>query len=231
MVASYPGLGLVILTDGKTETECATVTVTPGGLAGLLLPGGSVPPLPFTPQMLQQREFDLLQQLFDTTSRAARLPDRAAETDTVQVAKPSTVTVATDNVLPDRPADAGPDAGDAESDSAEEAEWSGRSAPYLRLLGQVDLLHVGDEATMPGRGIELIAYLNLNGAVDGLQLQRSFWPHNGRAENNQRQLVKKVRIALGHHPDGRLLLPENTHHSAMSSTRRSAPIGTISVLG
>ena len=85
-------------------------------------------------------------------------------------------------------------------------------APYVRLLGPVDALHLADEDAMPGRGVELMAYLLLNGRVEGRQLQMAFWPDTKDASNNQRGLAKKVRLALGHSPTGELLLPENVNH-------------------
>jgi DNA-binding SARP family transcriptional activator len=76
---------------------------------------------------------------------------------------------------------------------------------------------------MPRRGIELVAYLNLNGPVDGRQMQMAFWPDTAQASNNQRQLAKKVRVALGHTLDGMPLLPENTqrHGYQLDSAIRS----------
>ncbi|CAM5534236.1 LysM peptidoglycan-binding domain-containing protein [Leifsonia shinshuensis] len=100
--------------------------------------------------------------------------------------------------------------GAASSNSATEApDWP---APYVRLLGPVDALHVADTEGMPGRGVELMAYLLLNAPVEGKQLQMAFWPDTTNAANNQRQLAKKVRLALGHTPEGDLLLPENVNH-------------------
>ncbi|CAQ03312.1 LysM peptidoglycan-binding domain-containing protein [Clavibacter sepedonicus] len=98
----------------------------------------------------------------------------------------------------------------AEDEVVEESpSWP---APYVRLLGPVDALHLADEDAMPGRGVELMAYLLLNGRVEGRQLQMAFWPDTKDASNNQRGLAKKVRLALGHSPTGELLLPENVNH-------------------
>jgi len=98
---------------------------------------------------------------------------------------------------------------DASSETSDAPDWP---APYVRLLGPVDALHVADMEGMPGRGVELMAYLLLNAPVEGKQLQMAFWPDTTNAANNQRQLAKKVRLALGHTPDGDLLLPENVNH-------------------
>jgi len=85
-------------------------------------------------------------------------------------------------------------------------EWP---APYIRLLGPVDVLNVADAETLPGRGAEMMAYLLLqDGPVPGAQLQKAMWKEaTDRTNNNLRQLATKVRSALGNDPDGKLLLP------------------------
>lgn len=91
---------------------------------------------------------------------------------------------------------------------------TGPLVPYLRFLGPVEAAGVNPETPMPGRGLELLAFLLLrNGPVDGLQLQRAFWPDTPDAANNQRGLAKKIRVALGHNPSGELFLPENINHN------------------
>ncbi|GAB3033887.1 BTAD domain-containing putative transcriptional regulator [Parafrigoribacterium mesophilum] len=229
LVTDNPDLGLVVVTNGPAESDCATVSIRTESQAELRLPGGTMPALPFKPQILQRRELELLQQLVDTTTRASKVPasaarlDDAGTVDSVEadpsdngrsVGQPAPEIVANDEIQrvldePERVLD--------------EPAWSGWRAPYLRLLGPVDMLNVEDEAAMPGRGAELIAYLNLNKAVDGRQLQHAFWPDTIDAGNNQRQLAKKVRVALGHTPEGQPLLPENTdrhgyslHHAVRS---------------
>lgn len=86
-------------------------------------------------------------------------------------------------------------------------------APYVRLLGTVDALHVADNESMPGRGVELMAYLMLqDGPAEGLMLRKAFWPNTKDAQNNQRKLANQARAALGTDPSGSALFPENVNH-------------------
>lgn len=86
-------------------------------------------------------------------------------------------------------------------------EWP---APYVRVLGTIDVLNVADPDGLPGRGVEMMAYLLLhNGQVPGAQLHKAFWPDkNDPTSNNARQLAKHLRNALGSDPSGHKLLPE-----------------------
>ncbi len=86
-------------------------------------------------------------------------------------------------------------------------EWP---APYVRVLGTIDVLNVADPDVLPGRGVEMMAYLLLhNGQVPGAQLHKAFWPDkNDPTSNNARQLAKHLRNALGSDPSGHKLLPE-----------------------
>lgn len=81
-------------------------------------------------------------------------------------------------------------------------------APYVRMLGPVDVMNVQEK--LPGRGAEMMAYLLLHGGqVPGAQLHKAFWPDKVDPDaNNARQLAKHLRNALGADPDGRKLLPE-----------------------
>lgn len=147
-----------------------------GSAAQLHLPEPSVPPIPFRPQQLSDREVELLEQLFATTTESSEL---AAPSETRH---------------------------DLAISTADEL------APRLGLLGPVELTNLEDPEALPGRGAELAAFLSLNAAVEGRRLQKAFWPDTVDASNNQRQLATKLRVALGHAPDGRLLLPENSDH-------------------
>jgi LysM repeat protein len=88
------------------------------------------------------------------------------------------------------------------------------SAPSLRLLGPVSLNAIGGDSSMPGRGVELITYLHLKGAlVSGTQIQKDFWPNTVDASNALRSLVLKTRRALGSKDATTMLLPSNANHS------------------
>lgn len=222
MANSNPNLGLVVLAHGTTDNDWPTVSLTAVDRAELLLPGRSIPALPFQPQILQHRELDLLQQLVDTAARSSRPADYPAATDPNRLEHTDTTLAERADV--EQASEAHFIVGtEPDQRAREEPGSSGWSAPYLRLLGPLDILRVGDEAAMPRRGIELVAYLNLNGPVDGRQMQMAFWPDTAQASNNQRQLAKKVRVALGHTLDGMPLLPENTqrHGYQLDSAIRS----------
>lgn len=81
-------------------------------------------------------------------------------------------------------------------------------APYVRMLGPVDVLNVPEK--LPGRGAEMMAYLLLHGGqVPGAQLHKAFWPDKVDPDaNNARQLAKHLRNVMGADPDGHKLLPE-----------------------
>lgn len=90
-------------------------------------------------------------------------------------------------------------------------------APYLRMLGPIEALNAAD--TLPGRGIELLAYLTLQpGATPGAQIQKAMWPDKyDPSNNNLRTLAKQVRSALGNAPDGTPLLPEGRNSIGFTS--------------
>ncbi|MFT4284321.1 MAG: LysM peptidoglycan-binding domain-containing protein [Protaetiibacter sp.] len=90
-------------------------------------------------------------------------------------------------------------------------------APYLRMLGPIEALNAAD--TLPGRGIELLAYLTLqSGATPGAQIQKAMWPDKyDPSNNNLRTLAKQVRSALGNAPDGTPLLPEGRNSVGFTS--------------
>ena len=225
LVARDERLGVAIIAHGEFDGSRATIRVDSSGRAELFLPGGTMPPLPFTPQLLRGRELELLQDLFDTTEKEAVHPATAEWEPT---SAPSREVAATPPLpepgpLPEGPRDDFQDpnlrthpeteANSPNSELPEVGQSAGPLVPYLRFLGPVEATGLNPEKPMPGRGIELMAYLLLrNGPIDGLQLQRAFWPDTPDAANNQRGLAKKVRVALGHSPSGELFLPENINH-------------------
>ena len=91
-------------------------------------------------------------------------------------------------------------------ESATAPDWP---APYVRILGPVDVLHLGEPDRLPGRGFELLAFLNLSAPVNGTMLQQASWPDTVKAKDNQRKLVRLVRNALGAAPNGEQLFPQN----------------------
>ena len=222
-------LGIAIVANGEVDASRASIRVDSSGRAELFLPGGTMPPLPFTPQLLRGRELELLQDLFDTTEKEAVHPAIAERELT---SAPSREVAATPPLPDPDPLPEGPrddfqdpnlrthpetDANTPNSELPEAKHTTSPLVPYLRFLGPVEATGVNPEKPMPGRGLELMAYLLLrNGPIDGLQLQRAFWPDTPDAANNQRSLAKKVRVALGHNPSGELFLPENiSHHGYM----------------
>lgn len=277
LVARMPRLGIATVASGDAIAAGSTVVITDRTTAEYRS-GGQLPPLPFHPQILAGEELELIQNLFDTTTREsipADLPienhiderppleeqtaapeatetagELAEETET-PVAEIPTVNTPAEEVAvgsvdetavePDLSSEE-PASGSASSDvddaaslpepdaatavdstssvSVEPAtegldpaatvqapEWP---APYVRLLGTIDVLNVADADSLPGRGVEMMAYLLLhNGQVPGAQLQKAFWPDKYEpSNNNARQLAKHLRNALGSDPEGHKLLPE-----------------------
>jgi hypothetical protein len=233
LVDRVPRLGIATVSNGATVTRGSTVRITSRDAAELISAGDAMPALPFKPQVLDGEELKLIQELFDTTDHDA-VPVTPRVTDAPIVDEPDPLTedatqVPVDESI-DQVATATNEPAEPETDVDELAEFEPETdvdelaeveaavevpawpAPYVRLLGPVDALQLADNEPMPGRGVELMAYLLLNGTVDGRQLQTAFWPDTPNASNNQRGLAKKVRVALGHSPDGELLLPENVNH-------------------
>jgi hypothetical protein len=223
LVDRVPRLGIATVSNGATVARGSTVRITSRDAAELISAGDTMPALPFKPQVLDGEELRLIQELFDTTDHdAVPVTARVVDTSTVdesetleEIDVPEAADESIDQVATttDDPAAIEPEEDvnvPADAEAAVEAPaWP---APYVRLLGPVDALQLADNEPMPGRGVELMAYLLLNGTVDGRQLQTAFWPDTPNASNNQRGLAKKVRVALGHSPDGELLLPENVNH-------------------
>jgi len=131
-----------------------------------------------------------------TTASAATAP-----------AEPAVVAEPTDDVAA-TPIDVPNEAPDVPS-TAETATAPNWPAPYVRMLGPVDVLHLADPDRLPGRGAELLTYLSLSAPVNGTMLQQAFWPDTVNAKDSQRKLVRLVRQALGADPDGTPLFPEN----------------------
>jgi hypothetical protein len=225
LVARDERLGVAVVANGEVDASRATIRVESSGRAVLYLPGGIMPPLPFTPQLLRGRELEFLQELFDTTEKEAvdSAPDER-EPDSVPSPEVAATSISPEpDPLTEGPRDDFQDPNlrthpeteaDAPKPELPEAEQATRPlVPYLRFLGPVEATGLNPEMPLPGRGIELMVYLLLrNGPIDGLQIQRAFWPDTPDAANNQRGLAKKVRVALGHTPSGELFLPENINH-------------------
>ena len=216
--------GLAIVANGSLDDGHATIRIDSAGHAELVLPGSAMPPLPFTPQLLRDRDIDLLEGLLDTTEHDAVPPPSTAPTPAPRPTREMAADMLPAPIDPPdgqrdsgedlrrwQPAAAGTDAPASTFANAEPT--TGLKVPYLRLLGPVEAEGLRPGELMPGRGIELMAYLSLRrGPVDGLQLQKAFWPDTPDAANNQRGLAKKVRVALGHNSAGELWLPENVNH-------------------
>jgi nucleoid-associated protein YgaU len=223
LITRFGRWGVAIVANGSVHDSHATIRLDPSGHAELVLPANAMPPLPFTPQLLRDHELELLQGLLDTT-----------EEDPVQptLIDPTPVSTSTLKTAPEMlPESDGPLEGQegAAEDSTpwqhetgsdapapnlpDDEQATGSMVPYLRFLGPVEVEGLGPAELLPGRGVELMAYLSLRGGpVGGLQLQKAFWPDTPDAANNQRGLAKKVRVALGHNLSGELWLPENINH-------------------
>ncbi|MFM9920897.1 LysM peptidoglycan-binding domain-containing protein [Lacisediminihabitans sp. H27-G8] len=215
-------LGFAVIAAGELNLGSATIRIGAPGRAELILTGGVMPPLPFTPQTLGPGELGLLQELFDTTDNEAA-PAVAASRETNDASpEPSVIAARPESDSSEEPGTHSPDDVTELPAQGEAAispttlparEVPAPRAPYIRLLGPVEAEGLDPATEMPGRGIELMAYLLLReGPVDGLQLQRAFWPDTRDASNNQRGLAKQVRVALGRSSSGEPFLPENANH-------------------
>lgn len=105
------------------------------------------------------------------------------------------------------------------TDTEQVPDWP---APYIRLLGPVDALHIADMEAMPGRGIEFLAFLLLqeSSSVPGSLVQSKMWSTYSTDNNNARQLATRIRAALGHDPDGNPLLPEGRSGAGFSTHKQ-----------
>jgi len=254
LVERVPRLGIATVANGDMVGNGSVVRISSASSAELVSPGGTMPPLPFTPQVLQGRELELVQELFATTEQApiaappttpvdivsipnlvptsaagddltaehVEVAELTSEADTTaesateavsditedaELAQQPVSELADENVT-DKVADVSPKPENVPSaeESATAPDWP---APYVRILGPVDVLHLGEPDRLPGRGFELLAFLNLSGPVNGTMLQQAFWPDTVKAKDNQRKLVRLVRNALGAAPTGEQLFPEN----------------------
>lgn len=260
LVERVPRLGIATIANGETVGTGSIVRISSATSAELVSPGEVMPPLPFTPQVLQGRELELVQELFATTEQ-----DCVAAPATAPV---STITAPADEEAPASAAEAAltvneapaaaahpddslsaqtaaervpeanahdeaedavpavedvtepaPDVAIAPADvpadvesvpvAADEVTAPDWPAPYVRMLGAVDVLHLAAPDRLPGRGAELLSYLNLTAPVNGTMLQQAFWPDTVNAKDSQRKLVRLVRQALGADPTGTPLFPEN----------------------
>lgn len=254
LVQRVPRLGIATVANGDMVGNGSIVRISSASSAELVSPGNTMPPLPFTPQVLQGRELELVQELLATTEQApvaapptapvdvvstpVSLPSPAASDDlpVVDLAAEEPATQAAtalqsvtkrvsddtetaelieqpeaepiDKIVAVDAADvsSGPESVSSTGESVTAPDWP---APYVRILGPVDVLHLGEPDRLPGRGFELLAFLNLSGPVNGTMLQQAFWPDTVKAKDNQRKLVRLVRNALGAAPNGEQLFPEN----------------------
>lgn len=236
LVMQLPRLGVATVASGVAVDGGATIRATNRDTAQYIS-GGSLPELPFKPQLLEGEELELLQSLLATAKQEATPPaeiiDDAADADgepptldgpavmetientenpapvvdaetdepaAVDIAPTSETHSAAVEVL-ERPTESAAD--------AVEPEVPGWPAPYLRLMGPIEALNLPDKDAMPGRAVELLALLHLQGeTVPGALLQKKLWPDKYDPENNNtKTLARKVRVAIGSDPDGELLLP------------------------
>ena len=236
LVAQMPRLGIATIAQGEVLVAGASIEVTSTESAEYRS-GEGVPPLPFRPQVLADTELAQLLELFATTQLPAQPADLVAEypgsfksdpaapemntigvvtaaTDEEQadvvVSSSSADAVVTPIVPVEQPADTTTDAAAVSPLEDESAgvvpDWP---APYVRVLGPVDVLNV--DGKLPGRGAEFLSFLLLQDTtmVPGAVVQKKLWQDTVSADNNHaRQLAGQVRAALGNAPDGTPLLPE-----------------------
>ncbi|GAA4492322.1 hypothetical protein [Microbacterium panaciterrae] len=242
LVERMPRLGIATVSHGAPLVDGATINVQSAQDAEYCS-GGAMPPMPFRPQILAGQELDAMRELFAVTEQAGHVVDLIAEHPQPAEAEPLPATEAmVANAAAELVAQDDEDAADAAAAAettadAEEshapaeaaAELEGESAPMvvvpdwpapmIRLLGPVDAEGIADPEALPGRGLELLAFLLLqNGPVAGSFVQSQLWPDKYDPKNgNARTLAKQVRGALGHDPDGNPLLPEGRASAGFSA--------------
>ncbi len=236
LVAQMPRLGIATIAQGEVLVAGASIEVASTESAEYRS-GEGVPPLPFRPQVLAGTELAQLLELFATTQLPAQPADLVAEypgsfvpdpdapeMNTVGVVSASTNEEQADVVVSsssaeavvtpiapvEQPADTTTDAVAAppleDASAGVVPDWP---APYVRVLGPVDVLNV--DGKLPGRGAEFLSFLLLQDTtmVPGAVVQKKLWQDTVSADNNHaRQLAGQVRAALGNAPDGTPLLPE-----------------------
>lgn len=69
LVERVPRLGIATIANGETVGTGSIARISSATSAELVSPGEVMPPLPFTPQVLQGRELELVQELFATTEQ------------------------------------------------------------------------------------------------------------------------------------------------------------------
>lgn len=78
LIAERPRLGVAVIARGDIVEDAATIEIESTTRAQYHS-GGTLPPLPFAPQRLEQREQEQLRELFDVTEQPAEPADLVAE--------------------------------------------------------------------------------------------------------------------------------------------------------
>lgn len=245
LVAEVPRLG--VATVGHSPDAAAggsTLQISSRDHAEFISAIPGAPALPLRPQILVGQELTNIQHLFRKTRENARPAPVVAEPENVPVTpspaeSASNTTAETDTVdiTQDAPAEAmaastpigqattappavtGEVLTPATASKTVPAPTPQQQLPYVRILGPIEAENLPETGKMPGRGLELLAYLSLHGPVTGPQLQQAFWPGkpHKNAINNQKGLVGPVRDFLGNAPDGARWLPENVLQEGFST--------------
>lgn len=229
------GLVIVSVDDQTSGRPAGAVVITDSSAATYQSNDPTVPRLPFIPQLLSQPALEHVLQLFAQTATVAApvssqpaSPPVSRDERSAEVPKPRAEQLGLRSEIPEespypdttsRNALAGLD----ERHDVASTSWG--VAPYLHLLGQVEIRHVNRAELVPGRGVELLTYLlHHRRPLAGAQIHKALWPSSyDRTNGNLRSLAKQVRAALGHDPDGHLWLPEGrgnagfTTHPALRS--------------
>jgi DNA-binding SARP family transcriptional activator/LysM repeat protein len=237
LLRQHTNTGLVVVTMHPGTADTSEIALTEAS-ATYRAGNSTLPPLPFIPQLLDQHTLEQTLQIF---TKAAAAPARPEPTQPPPPPPPRSDSAiasmsvssdhSSDNLLGDRavitlkvpehgsdtstPSDPLPLLQDARGDVLSAVS----SAPHLHLLGQVEIEHVDRPELLPGRGIELLAYLlHHRQPVAGAQIQKALWPAtHDRTNGNLRSLAKQVRAALGHDPDGHLWLPEGRGNAGFTT--------------
>lgn len=231
LVVEYATTGLVVVQLRDEAPATATIDLESGS-ADYRSGSEQIPPLPFVPQLLSDRAVEEVLQIFQLVDAPGVSAMPADAPQEVVPGPAGSVSEAAPQMLVNEPGP--PEVGgaavetrpesepetQAQTDTTAEAEMVSvpdpeiddgrRAAPYVRILGQIDVENVEQADLLPGRGAEFLVYLlHHRQPVPGAQIQKAMWPSSyDRANNNARTLAKQVRAALGHDPEGHLWLPE-----------------------
>jgi len=222
LVSQVPRLGIATVAQGAEVGVGSVVKIHSRDNAELLSAVEGIPPLSFVPQIVAGHEEEALRRVYQKADEPSFPMETTPVVDELVQPVDTAASAESVEVISEPVVDAAPLPAPAPEPALDPIA---EAAPHLLLLGPVRAENMPEGGKMPGRGVELLAYLSLFGPVPGSELQEKFWFGKSREQaiNNQKSLVGPTRTFLGNAPDGEKWLPENnagvgfTLHPAISS--------------